>query len=160
MAAAGRKKLDDLYHPNIERSEFYAMADLAKPPLLFTPAEDLDRLPPMELGLFYNAGNGSEPKPDDEDIRSERASSIVDNVLPPAKRIKIVPPVSERGTVARTLTQTIGNSLLKHHSVLLVMLYMRKESDEAYTALHLVPPTIKGLTQAVSTPVKLAQSSA
>ncbi|GAU99428.1 hypothetical protein RvY_10432-2 [Ramazzottius varieornatus] len=126
MAAAGRKKLDDLYHPNIERSEFYAMADLAKPPLLFTPAEDLDRLPPMELGLFYNAGNGSEPKPDDEDIRSERASSIVDNVLPPAKRIKIVPPVSER-----------------------VMLYMRKESDEAYTALHLVPPTIKGLTQAI-----------
>ena len=105
MAAAGRKKLDDLYHPNIERSEFYAMADLNKPPLLFTPAEDLDRLPPMELGCFYNSGIGTEPKLDD-DARSERASSIVDNVLPPAKRMKIVPPVSERGKYCDKLSLT------------------------------------------------------
>ena len=37
MTATGRKKLDELYHSVTERSEFYCMADLHKPPVLFTP---------------------------------------------------------------------------------------------------------------------------
>lgn len=44
MTATGRKKMDELYHPPCERSEFYNMADLAKPPVLFTPAEDIDKV--------------------------------------------------------------------------------------------------------------------
>lgn len=40
MTATGRKKIDELYHPACERSEFYSMSDLAKPPVLFSPAED------------------------------------------------------------------------------------------------------------------------
>lgn len=40
MTATGRKKIDELYHPVCERSEFYSMSDLAKPPVLFSPAED------------------------------------------------------------------------------------------------------------------------
>lgn len=40
MTATGRKKIDELYHPVCERSEFYTMSDLAKPPVLFSPAED------------------------------------------------------------------------------------------------------------------------
>lgn len=96
MAAAGRKKLDDLYHPALERSEFYSMADLNKPPILFTPAEDLDRLPPMELSCFYPT-TSDDSKMDDEP--QHPTTSIVDNVLPPAKRMKIVPPVTERGSV-------------------------------------------------------------
>lgn len=48
MTATGRKKLDELYHPMCERSEFYSMSDLNKPPVLFTPAEDIDKV------RFYN----------------------------------------------------------------------------------------------------------
>jgi transcription factor CP2 and related proteins len=44
MTATGRKKLDELYHSPAERTEFYAMSDLAKPPVLFTPAEDIDKV--------------------------------------------------------------------------------------------------------------------
>ncbi|PSN29036.1 hypothetical protein C0J52_26553 [Blattella germanica] len=54
MTATGRKKMDELYHPATERSEFYAMSDLAKPPVLFTPAEDIDKLTSMELQGFYS----------------------------------------------------------------------------------------------------------
>ncbi|XP_071516313.1 protein grainyhead isoform X3 [Panulirus ornatus] len=53
MAATTRKKYEDLYHPPCERSEFYSMMDLTKPPVLFTPADDLDKMP-MELQGFYN----------------------------------------------------------------------------------------------------------
>lgn len=41
MTTTGRKKLDELYHPAAERSEFYYMADLHKPPVLFTPSEEV-----------------------------------------------------------------------------------------------------------------------
>jgi hypothetical protein len=44
MTASGRKKMDELYHPATERSEFYTMSDLTKPPVLFTPAEDIDKV--------------------------------------------------------------------------------------------------------------------
>lgn len=44
MTATGRKKLDELYHPVVDRSEFYAMQDLGKPPVLFSPAEDIDKV--------------------------------------------------------------------------------------------------------------------
>lgn len=37
MSATGRKKLDELYHSVTERSEFYSMVDLHKPPVLFSP---------------------------------------------------------------------------------------------------------------------------
>lgn len=53
MTATGRKKLDELYHPVIDRSEFYTMQDLGKPPVLFSPAEDIDKLSGMDLQSFY-----------------------------------------------------------------------------------------------------------
>lgn len=44
MTATGRKKLDELYHPVTDRSEFYGMQDLQKPPVLFSPAEDMEKV--------------------------------------------------------------------------------------------------------------------
>lgn len=44
MTATGRKKLDELYHPVTDRSEFYGMQDINKPPVLFVPAEDIDKV--------------------------------------------------------------------------------------------------------------------
>lgn len=53
MTATGRKKIDELYHPVTERSEFYAMQDVAKPPVLFTPSEDMEGKLGMDLQSFY-----------------------------------------------------------------------------------------------------------
>lgn len=36
----GSKKFEDLYHKPCDRSEFYAMADLIRPPTLYSPSED------------------------------------------------------------------------------------------------------------------------
>lgn len=44
MTATGRKKLDELYHPVVDRSEFYQMSDLMKPPVLFSPSEDIEKV--------------------------------------------------------------------------------------------------------------------
>ena len=44
MTATGRKKLDELYHPVTDRSEFYSMSDNTKPPVLFSPAEDIEKV--------------------------------------------------------------------------------------------------------------------
>lgn len=52
MTATGRKKLDELYHPVADRSEFYSMSDTAKPPVLFSPAEDIEK---VNYILFYLA---------------------------------------------------------------------------------------------------------
>lgn len=62
MTATGRKKLDELYHPAAERTEFYSMADLHKPPVLFTPSEEvltasrvrvLNNLDHFSFSFFY-----------------------------------------------------------------------------------------------------------
>lgn len=45
----------------------------------------------------------------------------------PIKRQRITPPLSER-----------------------VMLYVRQDNEDVYTALHVVPPTTNGLISAVS----------
>ncbi|XP_073999665.1 grainy head isoform X3 [Rhodnius prolixus] len=171
MAATGRKKIEELYHPACERSEFYSMADLTKPPVLFSPAEDIDKLTSMELSGFYghdtdasSLSNGeagplkhSSPyllhsvaaakpggcltgqtlkfhnhfPPDaaindkkDEALTAAAESGVVFS-SPPLKRPKLVPPLNER-----------------------VMLYVRQESEDVYTPLHIVPPTTTGLLNA------------
>lgn len=53
MTATGRKKLDELYHPMCERSEFYSMSDLTKPPVLFSPAEDIDKVNYLHLPFIH-----------------------------------------------------------------------------------------------------------
>lgn len=54
ITASGRKKNDELYHPVTDRSEFYTMQDMVKPPVLFTPSEDVDKLSGMDLQSFYS----------------------------------------------------------------------------------------------------------
>ena len=40
---SGKRRLDELYHTAHERSDFYSMADIHKPPILFTPTQDPDK---------------------------------------------------------------------------------------------------------------------
>jgi transcription factor CP2-like protein len=35
----GRRKLEDLYHPKLEKTDFYQMADLISTPVLFNPSQ-------------------------------------------------------------------------------------------------------------------------
>lgn len=54
-------------------------------------------------------------------------SSIMSEYGVPIKRQRITPPLTER-----------------------VMLYVRQDNEDVYTALHVVPPTTNGLISAVS----------
>ncbi|VVC44693.1 Hypothetical protein CINCED_3A007799 [Cinara cedri] len=176
MTATGRKKIDELYHPPCERSEFYSMSDLNKPPVLFSPAEDIDKLTSMELQGFYghdtdtsslsngelkhspfllHSGVANKPAgttttqtlkfhnhfpPDTHNVsycNSEKKEALDQSGLttdgtvfssPPNKRAKLVPPINER-----------------------VMLYVRQDTEDVYTPLHVIPPTTQGLLNAVST---------
>jgi len=50
----GRKKIEDMYHPTQERSEFYTMSDVMKPPVLFTPSEELEKVCDMFVMVICN----------------------------------------------------------------------------------------------------------
>lgn len=55
------------------------------------------------------------------------ANAMLNEYGVPIKRQRITPPLSER-----------------------VMLYVRQDNEDVYTALHVVPPTTNGLISAVS----------
>ncbi|XP_063821536.1 protein grainyhead isoform X2 [Ostrinia nubilalis] len=162
MSATNRKKLDEIYHPVTERSEFYSMADLSKPPVLFSPAEDIDKLAGMDIQGFYGHDEaalaeahlkGASPfllhaaKPQAPALKFH-------NHFPPdapAYRPDVggLSPYSDRkdslelegvlGKRARTSTPPLSER---------VMLYVRQDTDEVYTPLHVAPPTTQGLLHA------------
>ncbi|GAB6029865.1 hypothetical protein CHUAL_005573 [Chamberlinius hualienensis] len=133
LTVTGRKKMDELYHGQCDRSEFYSMSDLLKPPMLFTPTEDLDKMASMELNFYHsddNIGNIQEKKPmvvlaADGLLQADSNQSMESYHAPPAKKPKVVPSPNER-----------------------VMLYIRQEEEEVFTPLHLVPPSLVGLASA------------
>jgi transcription factor CP2-like protein len=43
-----------MYHPPSERSEFYSMSDLLKPPVLFTPSDDIEKVVQYLITPFNN----------------------------------------------------------------------------------------------------------
>lgn len=43
MSSTGKRRLDEMYHQACEKSEFYSMADLTRPPVLFTPSDDPEK---------------------------------------------------------------------------------------------------------------------
>ncbi|CAH0592436.1 unnamed protein product [Chrysodeixis includens] len=172
MSATNRKKLDEIYHPVTERSEFYSMADLGKPPVLFSPAEDIDKLTGMDIQGFYGHDDsalaeahlkGASPfllhaakpqapalkfhnhfPPDAPGYRevgglspySDRKDSLeLEGVLGKRPRVS-TPPLSER-----------------------VMLYVRQDTEDVYTALHVVPPTTQGLLHAIENKYKISSSA-
>ncbi|XP_033149250.1 protein grainyhead isoform X5 [Drosophila busckii] len=161
MTATGRKKLDELYHPVTDRSEFYGMQDLAKPPVLFSPAED------MEKSFYGHETDSPELKGASPfllhgqkvatptlkfhnhfppDMQTDKKDHILDQSMlastplsdfgPPMKRGRMTPPTTER-----------------------VMLYVRQENEEVYTPLHVVPPTTIGLLNAIENKYKISTTS-
>ncbi|XP_043239158.1 protein grainyhead-like isoform X16 [Amphibalanus amphitrite] len=87
MTATGRKKMEEMYHGSCERSEFYSMADTTKPPTLFQPSDDPEKIGNMELQNYYaqQEGEGSLDRKSEDGLFS-----------PGAKRARLSPPLSQR----------------------------------------------------------------
>nr|XP_015834450.1 PREDICTED: protein grainyhead isoform X2 [Tribolium castaneum] len=168
MTATGRKKLDELYHPMCERSEFYSMSDLAKPPVLFSPAEDIDKLTSMELQGFYpHDTDSSLTGPVDHKSGSPFLlhAAAKPPTTPTLKFHNHFPPDADKKDNILDNSLTTDGSVfsppLKRTKMLTgpgsagppplherVMLYVRQEVDDVYTPLHVVPPTTAGLLNA------------
>ncbi|KAG7310693.1 hypothetical protein JYU34_003498, partial [Plutella xylostella] len=173
MSATNRKKLDEIYHPVTERSEFYTMADLGKPPVLFSPAEDIDKLTGMDIQGFYGHDDaalaeahlkGASPfllhaakpqapalkfhnhfPPDAPAYRSE-----VGSLSPYGDRKDSLELEGVLGKRARASTPPLSER---------VMLYVRQDTDDVYTPLHVAPPTTQGLLHAIENKYKISSSA-
>ncbi|XP_075586404.1 grainy head isoform X7 [Dermatophagoides farinae] len=146
----GRKKIEEMYHPTCDRSEFYSMSDLMKPPVLFTPSEDIDKITTGDINFYghtstdigYDTDSGALPSistniPLTTLHPCERTDQSLVCDMPiacPPKKIKLerYPSLNDR-----------------------VLLYAKQENEEVFHPLHLVPPTLVGLAWAIENKYKL-----
>ncbi|KAL5016848.1 hypothetical protein ScPMuIL_006437 [Solemya velum] len=126
-----RKRQEDIYHPVMERSEFYAMADLQSVPQLFNPVHEQEeyahRPSPMNSAAMY-----------DDDGSSSLASlgdHSDDAFYQPVKR------------------QRRDSSQSK------IILYVREQHETAFNALLLQQPTLQGLMAAIEEKYKIPIAS-
>ncbi|KAL7045770.1 hypothetical protein ACKWTF_002329 [Chironomus riparius] len=159
MTATGRKKLDELYHPVADRSEFYSMSDIAKPPVLFSPAEDIEKLSSMELQGFYGHDADSLTGPDGIKPSPFLLHSANKPTTPTLKFHNHFPPdvATEKkehimldGTILSEYGVPIKRQRVTPPLSERVMLYVRQDNEDVYTPLHVIPPTANGLISAVS----------
>ncbi|XP_035788093.1 protein grainyhead-like isoform X3 [Anopheles albimanus] len=171
MTATGRKKLDELYHPVVDRSEFYGMSDLMKPPVLFSPSEDIDKLTSMDLQFYghdadslsgtsdnvkspflLHANKPATPTlkfhnhfPPDVPTDKKDPSIIMDGTMGGGNPMGDFAPQIKRQRMSPPLSER-------------VMLYVRQDNEDVYTPLHVVPPTTVGLLNAIENKFKISSS--
>ncbi|XP_058053895.1 protein grainyhead [Anopheles bellator] len=171
MTATGRKKLDDLNHPVTDRSEFYGMSDLMKPPVLFSPSEDIDKLTSMDLQFYghdadslsgtsdnvkspflLHANKPATPTlkfhnhfPPDVPTDKKDPSIIMDGTMGAGNPMAEFAPQIKRQRMSPPLSER-------------VMLYVRQDNEDVYTPLHVVPPTTVGLLNAIENKFKISSS--
>ncbi|XP_037043523.1 protein grainyhead isoform X4 [Bradysia coprophila] len=166
MTATGRKKLDELYHPVTDRSEFYTMQDLGKPPVLFSPAEDIDKLSGMDLQSFY--GHETDSLSGTSDAKGTSPFLLHSTNKPTTPTLKFhnhfppdVPTVDKKDHILEqslvqqqsSIMSDFGPPTIKRQRMTpplneRVMLYVRQDNEDVYTPLHVVPPTTIGLLNA------------
>jgi len=151
-AGNGRKKIEEMYHPSCDRSEFYSMSDIGKPPVLFTPSEDLDKI--NELS-FYNGHT------------TELNNNIYDSAhLPTIPTITSPGSSSPNGLDQKSNPESLNNvdlTLLSQPTPKRVklypsnreLIYAKQENEQYFHPLHLVPPTLVGLAMAIQNKYKL-----
>ncbi|XP_042897855.1 protein grainyhead isoform X4 [Parasteatoda tepidariorum] len=138
-ATGGRKKIEEMYHTPCERSEFYSMSDLSKPPILFTPDDDSEKSNGPEL-TFYTIATAAAAAAAEENaasaaaIAAEVKAPLEMPVSPPLKKFKLAPPDRELINVSYWEP---------------VLLYVKRPEDEVFFPLHLTPPNLNGLAKAM-----------
>ncbi|XP_075525231.1 grainy head isoform X3 [Dermacentor variabilis] len=164
-ATDGRKKIEEMYHQSCDRSEFYSMSDLIKPPVLFTPSEDTDKVSGMELS-FYT----SQVIVPDDQTSAEKIKLPPDELPAAAVAAADWPGIFGQArlerrdkleTCANTDSAIITPPLkkLKVFPSDRVLLYARREKEEYFHPLHLVPPSLAGLAKAIESKYKVDASS-
>jgi len=71
-----------------------------------------------------------------EPMKPMTNGDLLPGLLPETKRPRIIPPVSER-----------------------IMVYVRQETEDVYTPLHLIPPTVAGLIASIENKYKINASN-
>ncbi|XP_076368056.1 uncharacterized protein LOC143255763 isoform X2 [Tachypleus tridentatus] len=106
-----RKKMEEMYHSPSDRSEFYSMSDLSKPPAFFNPTIDVDKLAQnkisgLELSLYTTSPSSHQATIEDQLNESESRdksddssanSDLVSRHLVIPKRMKLFP--TDRGGI-------------------------------------------------------------
>jgi transcription factor CP2 and related proteins len=137
--AAGGQRVLDMYHQCQERSEFYAMVDLSRDPVLYTPsavgggaATGLLTPPPSSATAGFLAPGAGSPGSFPSVIPSSPGQSLLKQ--------------NGGGVGGGLLADFIGNKRRKTQPPpdTRMVVYVRQENEEIYTPLHLVPPTVPG----------------
>jgi transcription factor CP2-like protein len=139
--AAGGQRVLDMYHQCQDRSEFYAMVDLSRDPVLYTPSAitasggavaGLLTPPPSAATGFLTPGAGG----------GSSSPSSFPSVLPTSPGQSLLK--QNGGGVG--LLADFNNKRRKTQPPpdTRMVVYVRQENEEIYTPLHLVPPTVPG----------------
>uniref|UniRef100_A0A8D8KV51 Protein grainyhead n=2 Tax=Culex pipiens TaxID=7175 RepID=A0A8D8KV51_CULPI len=169
MTATGRKKLDELYHPVVDRSEFYQMSDLMKPPVLFSPSEDIEKLTSMDLQFYGHDGDSLSGASDNVKspflLHANKPTTPTlkfHNHFPPdVNTDKKDPSIIMDGSLVGNMSE-FGPQIKRQRMTPplneRVMLYVRQDNEDIYTPLHVVPPTTVGLLNAIENKFKISTS--
>ncbi|XP_028968592.1 protein grainyhead [Galendromus occidentalis] len=158
----GRKKIEEMYHTTCDRTEFYSMAELSKPPVLFTPTEETEKLIQqsqqgnnVDLN-FYTSGSIDDPNSQGMDACS-RPGSTSDSLHDWSG---IYTQNRERELLSTTAAPEVVSTpppqkKLKAFPTDRVLLYVRQEKEPVFQALHVVPPSLSGLVKALENKYKV-----
>lgn len=175
-AGNGRKKIEEMYHQSCDRSEFYSMSDILKPPVLFTPSEDLDKQ--ISIGdVFYNGvQNATNLIKEKDKINSAELSfynghtpELNNNIYDSNHLPSITSPgnSSPNGLDQKPNVDSLSNSVemallsqptpkrAKLYPQNRELIYAKQENEDFFHPLHLVPPTLVGLAMAIQNKYKL-----
>uniref|UniRef100_A0A182J3R4 GRHL1/CP2 C-terminal domain-containing protein n=1 Tax=Anopheles atroparvus TaxID=41427 RepID=A0A182J3R4_ANOAO len=170
MTATGRKKLDELYHPVVDRSEFYGMSDLIKLPVLFSPSEDIDKLTSMDMQFYGHDADSLSGTSDN--VKSPFLLHANKPATPTLKFHNHFPPdvptdkkdpsiIMDGSLVANSMVDFSPQIKRQRMTPPLserVMLYVRQDNEDVYTPLHVVPPSTVGLLNAIENKFKISSS--
>jgi len=175
MNNTGKRRLDEMYHNATDRSEFYTMADMSKPPMFFRPITDPDKAAlefGTELPSFYTAGSRGSP-PDHPTMLKMNGSNGSPSPTSTPATLEVQPIQSYISTVQNikpiltgngTLLGQITEPLPKRARIFpptcdRIMIYVKQETEDAFTALHVKPPTAQGLIGAIESKYKISGNS-
>jgi transcription factor CP2-like protein len=170
---SSKRRIDELYHSATERSEFYTMADVTKPASLFTPTNDPEKAAlefGTELPSYFPTGSRESP-PEHAMLKLNGSNGSPSPTETPATVELRQDSLQIYGDV-RPLMPATGNGMHQNHTLSLhglpekrarilpstserIMIYVKQDSELAFTALHLKPPTIQGLILALESKYKI-----